>query len=633
MNQKIMNNGKYYVGILSNENGLGIGQDSNYNNFAYLKALNLDINNLDDADITTIRLFASDYPENLKIKFSNMDQQELSQELSDKVFIFNIVRSQTGIINQYKAINVTIRKKPSMLSGDDKFVGVPCFDNQELLEETIKLRGKMNFSFMSTISDENPIVMLMGESINNIVVYYNLPFESENNGIIFNKENDEYGEIEAYDALSEKVNSCITFSQDNNGGRIAFIPENMINISGLNKISENVNYLDWSDTNTDNEYTETQHNEEYSQMRTNVNESESSISEVDFIKHFINIVENKYGLTFKRSDLINFHNSVKSNVLTILAGLSGTGKSKITEVYADALGILNEQQYKMISVRPFWQDDADLLGFVDSTSNNYHPGDTELIETIIQANKNKDKLYLVVFDEMNIARIEHYFSQFISVLERSPKERYITLYNPKLEPRLYNSDRYPSKILIPENVRFIGTMNLDESTFQISNRLLDRANIIDFKILPFSKRKQKDESKLKESIAVSFIDYKKFLNNGKDLTEQELIFFERLHALISTNLPGAGLSWRILKNIENYIKNAPQLNIFDRKLALDLQVSGRILPKIRGSEEMIENLISDNGDQSIMSIFDEFSSLSKFKESREILKQKNRELQINGFAR
>lgn len=312
MNQKIMNNGKYYVGILSNENGLGIGQDSNYNNFAYLKALNLDINNLDDADITTIRLFASDYPENLKIKFSNMDQQELSQELSDKVFIFNIVRSQTGIINQYKAINVTIRKKPSMLSGDDKFVGVPCFDNQELLEETIKLRGKMNFSFMSTISDENPIVMLMGESINNIVVYYNLPFESENNGIIFNKENDEYGEIEAYDALSEKVNSCITFSQDNNGGRIAFIPENMINISGLNKISENVNYLDWSDTNTDNEYTETQHNEEYSQMRTNVNESESSISEVDFIKHFINIVENKYGLTFERSDLINFHNSVKA---------------------------------------------------------------------------------------------------------------------------------------------------------------------------------------------------------------------------------------------------------------------------------------------------------------------------------
>lgn len=628
MNQKIINNGKYYVGILSNETGLGIGQDSNYNNFAYLKALNLDTNNLDDADITTIRLFASDYPENLKNKFLNMDQQELSQELSDKVFIFNIIRSQTGIINQYKAVNVTIRKKPSMLSSDDKFIGIPCFDNQESLEKAIKSRNKINFSFISTISDENPIVMLMGESINNIVIYYNLPFESEKNGILFNKENDEYAEIEAYDALSEKINSCITFSQDNNGGRIAFIPENMITISGLNKISENVNYLDWSDTND-----EAQHNKEYEQLKITVNESEPSINEVDFINYFINIVENKYGLTFKHSDLINFHNSVKSNILTILAGLSGTGKSKITEVYADTLGILNEQQYKMISVRPFWQDDADLLGFVDSASNNYHPGDTELIETIIQANKNKDKLYLVVFDEMNIARIEHYFSQFISVLERSPKERYITLYNPRLEPRLYNSDRYPSKILIPENIRFIGTMNLDESTFQISNRLLDRANIIDFKILPFSKRKEKDESKLKESITLSFIDYKKFLNNSTGLSERELKFFEKLHALISANLPGAGLSWRILKNIENYIKNAPQLNTFDRKLALDLQVSGRILSKIRGSEEMIENLLSDNGDQNIMSIFDEFSDLSDFNESREILEQKNQELQINGFAR
>ena len=557
-----------------------------------------------------------------------MDQQQLSQELSDKVFIFNIIRSQTGIINQYKAVNVTIRKKPSMLSSDDKFIGIPCFDNQELLEEAIKSRNKIDFSFISTISDENPIVMLMGESINNIVIYYNLPFELEKNGIIFNKENDEYAEIEAYDALSEKINSCTTFSQDNNGGRIAFIPEGMINISGLNKISENVNYLDWSDTDN-----ETQHNKEYEQLKMTVNESENSINEVDFINHFINIVENKYGLTFKHSDLINFHNSVKSNILTILAGLSGTGKSKITEVYADALGILNEQQYKMISVRPFWQDDADLLGFVDSASNNYHPGDTELIETIIQANKNKDKLYLVVFDEMNIARIEHYFSQFISVLERSPKERYITLYNPRLEPRLYNSDRYPSKILIPENIRFIGTMNLDESTFQISNRLLDRANIIDFKILPFSERKEKNENKLRESIAISFIDYKKFLNNGTGLSEQELKFFEKLHALISANLPGTGLSWRILKNIENYIKNAPQLNIFDRRLALDLQVSGRILSKIRGSEEMIKDLLSDSGNQSIMSIFDEFSNLSDFKESREILKQKNRELQINGFAR
>lgn len=629
MNQKIINNGKYYIGILSNETNLGIGQDYNGNNFAYLRALNLDIYNLDDMDIRTIRLFASDYPENLKNPFLDMNQQELSQEFSDKVFIFNICCSQNDQHKLvYKAVNITIRKKPSLLNNNDKFIGIPCFDNQELLEKTIKSRGKIDFNFMSTIDDENPIVMLMGDNINNILIYYSLPFESENDGISFHKENDEYAEIEVYNALSEQINSYIAFSQDNNGGRIAFIPETMLNINGLNKISESVNYINWTETNN-----EIQHSKENSQIKAIVSKSEISISEFNFLQHFINVVENKYGLTFEYSDLINFHNSIKSNILTILAGLSGTGKSKITEVYADALGILNEQQYKMISVRPFWQDDADLLGFVDSTSNNYHPGDTELIETLIQANKNKDKLYLVVFDEMNIARIEHYFSQFISVLERSPKERYITLYNPQLEPRLYNSDKYPSKILIPENVRFIGTMNLDESTFQISNRLLDRANIIEFKILPFSKRKEINNSKLDKSILVSFVDYNKFLNNGTNLNEKELIFFEKLHMLISTNIPTAGLSWRILKNIETYIKNAPQLNIFNRKIALDLQVSGRILPKIRGSEEMIGNLLSDSGEQSIMSVFDEFSSLSDFNKSKEILKQKNRELQINGFIR
>ena len=107
----------------------------------------------------------------------------------------------------------------------------------------------------------------------------------------------------------------------------------------------------------------------------------------------------------------------------------------------------------------------------------------------------------------------------------------------------------------------------------------------------------------------------------------------KLYTVISSSLPGAGLSWRILKNIETFIKNSPQLNIFDRKLALDLQVAGRILPKIRGNEEMIESLISSDNEQSIESIFDEFSDLSEFNESREVLKQKSQELHVNGFAR
>lgn len=92
---------------------------------------------------------------------------------------------------------------------------------------------------------------------------------------------------------------------------------------------------------------------------------------------------------------------------------------------------------------------------------------------------------MVVFDEMNLARVEHYFSQFLSVLEMKPDSRKIKLYNKELESRMYNNEKYPSSITIKSNVLFVGTVNTDESTYQFSDKVLDRANVINLKMIPF----------------------------------------------------------------------------------------------------------------------------------------------------
>ena len=217
--------------------------------------------------------------------------------------------------------------------------------------------------------------------------------------------------------------------------------------------------------------------------------------EWNFIKHFEQTA-NESGLYYTVKDLINFHTAVKSSPLVILSGLSGTGKSQLVWCYAKALG-LEKESLKMIPVRPNWSDDSDLIGFVDSMHSVYRPDDAGFVNTLIEASKaeNQDKLYLICFDEMNLARVEHYFSQFLSILEMPEQNRFLKLYAKEYETRLYNVDKYPSSVKIGNNLRFIGTVNMDESTFHFSDKVLDRANVIQLDLVPYTEWRVGDGEK------------------------------------------------------------------------------------------------------------------------------------------
>ena len=152
------------------------------------------------------------------------------------------------------------------------------------------------------------------------------------------------------------------------------------------------------------------------EMNDSTDDIDKNDEEWDFIEHF-DAVARKDGLYYKKKDLVNFHTAVKTGSLVILSGISGTGKSQLVQCYAKALG-LGDNGFYLIPVRPSWSDDGDLIGFVDSMHMVYRPSDTGFINILIEAGleKNKEKLYLICLDEMNLARVEHYFSQFLSIL-------------------------------------------------------------------------------------------------------------------------------------------------------------------------------------------------------------------------
>lgn len=365
--------------------------------------------------------------------------------------------------------------------------------------------------------------------------------------------------------------------------------------------------------------------------------------EIEFIDTFVDETKKK-GFVYAEKDLVNFHTAMKSSNLVILSGMSGTGKSRLVEFYRKALGIPDERA-TIIPVRSSWSDDADLIGYVDLLHMVYRPGDSGLVNTLLQASRDRDQLFIVCFDEMNLARVEHYFSQFLSLLEMDINRRYLKLYNEDLEVKLYNAKQYPSTIKIGENVLFVGTVNMDESTYHFSDKVLDRANVISLTVRSFSelkdlKGKNKEDEK-GDVLTKSFASYQEFKNKNAAilLTDDEIELLKELHSELHFVNRNIGVGFRILNQIDTYLKNLPQVECFSREDAFDKQVVQRVLTKLRGSEDQLKGLLGrymeETGevvDSKLLSLFDKYKDVSDFKETKKIICYKAKELKLHGYT-
>ncbi len=172
--------------------------------------------------------------------------------------------------------------------------------------------------------------------------------------------------------------------------------------------------------------------------------------------------------------------------ITILQGISGTGKTSLPREFAKALTDISEFQgkngepYRICAVQSGWRDNMDLMGYYNSFDHKYN--ETDFFQALYAANqpKYKDTLFLIILDEMNLSRPEHYFADFLSLLEQSEQERYIRINAPlDTLPRLVNKDDGTGKLRVPKNVRFIGTANHDETTLEFAPKTYDRSNLME----------------------------------------------------------------------------------------------------------------------------------------------------------
>lgn len=362
--------------------------------------------------------------------------------------------------------------------------------------------------------------------------------------------------------------------------------------------------------------------------------SEKVFTEMDFLRRLQETAEGA-GLLYDKKDLINFHISVKSSRLVVLAGMSGTGKSGLVRLYGKALG-LPEERVRFLPVRPSWMDDGDILGYVDMKNMVYRSADTGLAELLIDAAAHPEQLYMVCFDEMNLARAEHYFAQFISVLEKE-ENPVIRLYNPALAPRLYNSEKYPADIPVGRNVIFTGTVNVDESTYHFSDKILDRANVITLhqgRFRDLMGLSRKEIGTLPEVTAEQFLSFR--VDQGLGLTEKELDLLDELNDAFKKSGISCGIGFRIACQMGRYLENIPQNNTFHREEGLDAQVVQRILTKLRGSSQQLSTLVSlnekGNLEGTIVNVLSHFNDLSDFVEAKAVLEGKARELKLYDYT-
>lgn len=372
--------------------------------------------------------------------------------------------------------------------------------------------------------------------------------------------------------------------------------------------------------------------------------TQTEMIEEDLIEQFIATTKAE-GLLYDKRDLYNFHTAMKSSNFVILAGMSGTGKSKLVKAYTKALGLDETCQLTFIPVRPAWTDDADVIGYADTLNHVYRPGDSGVINALLSAKEKTNVLHIICFDEMNLARVEHYFSQFLSVLEmETGPSRVLRLYNDNLEDKLTNSNVYPPVIPIGDNVIFVGTVNLDESTYHFSDKVLDRANVISLNVLPFSYLKkvtEETEYTGNKAVKISFDQFNSFQNKNQEIqmNEKELEFLWELHTQLQKVNNNLGAGPRIVRQIDMYLKNLPKSSTYSREEAFDKQVVQRILTKVRGPEVKLKRFIGSFDVQTetieesiVVEILDRYHDISKFSETRNVLIHKAKELKVNGYT-
>ena len=250
----------------------------------------------------------------------------------------------------------------------------------------------------------------------------------------------------------------------------------------------------------------------------------------------------KLKLYYDIEDIRRFIAGLSVTKLIILQGMSGTGKTSLAYAFGEYLN----NKTVVVPIQPMWKERTDLVGYYNEFTKKFN--ETTLLYKMYEANYN-DEIYITVLDEMNIARIEYYFAEFLSLLELpNPEGRNLDVVSDKWDndPILLKD----GKLRLPINMWFIGTANNDDSTFAISDKVYDRAMVLNLD----KKAKKFDAPKLEPSKLSSSHLQKLFIEaqdeysmsdrNSRRIKKLDEYMIEKFHLTFGN---------RIMKQINSYV--------------------------------------------------------------------------------
>jgi len=303
---------------------------------------------------------------------------------------------------------------------------------------------------------------------------------------------------------------------------------------------------------------------------------------------FINSLSNS-NLQFHENLVKRFVASLITKPFVILTGLAGSGKSKLAQSFIQWI-CESEEQYKIVPVGADWINREPLLGYPNGLNiAEYVTPDNGVLELILDATDHQDKPYFLVLDEMNLSHVERYFADFLSIMESSDS---IKLYTGS-DRNSTNGLNIPQTIFWPKNLFIIGTVNIDETTYMFSPKVLDRANVIEFRLDEkdlnhfLTNPKKVDLAQLVGNgadMAASFLamSHENDTSANEELNNTLVLFFKEL------KLIGAEFGYR--SAFEIHLLYA-QLAKIDKNLSInekvDYALMQKLLPKLHGSRSKI----------------------------------------------